>query len=400
MNTSSENKKFVLTEIPMQTLTPLWTGDGDRDSTRVRETGLIGSLRWWYEGIVRGMGGHACDPTGDDRCIFDPDKGRDPVVQLCPACLLFGCTGWKRRFRLEVSGLSPLSLFFVSSQNTYNASFNWLTSSYDPEKSKARRSDGGRREDFSFHVRTLWSREAKIEIVPLTKDPKGIMDQLSFLLNFASRWGGLGAKTQNGFGQVRVSNLGDDRVSAGLKRIKEVVRLSEEKHQGENDPDFLSLSSFFSVLYDLGDRNPYEKSGRLIGKPERSSYGKFFVPCAFDIRYKSRMKNHNDQGENFGMRPWFKNVFGKDTTNLFFGSSESPRSGSMIHVSHLYRSEPDTPFLLKVWGHVPRSVGISVKEVEQEVDKFVQLKFQKEFKLNVKKIEKFNHANREEVLSP
>lgn len=80
--------------ITLRTLTPLWTGGVDRTCDRLHETGLIGSLRWWYEVLVRGLGGYACDPTGEDRC---PDDGKH-----CVACELFGCTGWARKFRLRV----------------------------------------------------------------------------------------------------------------------------------------------------------------------------------------------------------------------------------------------------------------------------------------------------------
>lgn len=82
-------------EIELRTLTPLWTGGVDQTYNRVHETGLIGSLRWWYEALVRGLGGYACDPTSDDRC---PDKDG----KHCAACELFGCTGWARKFRLRV----------------------------------------------------------------------------------------------------------------------------------------------------------------------------------------------------------------------------------------------------------------------------------------------------------
>lgn len=79
-------------EIHLKTLTPLWTGGAGRTCDRVHETGIIGSLRWWYEAIVRGLGGSACDPTNS--------KCQDRIH--CVACELFGCTGWKRKFRLEV----------------------------------------------------------------------------------------------------------------------------------------------------------------------------------------------------------------------------------------------------------------------------------------------------------
>ena len=82
-------------KIQLKTLTPIWTGGMDRTCDRLHETGLIGSLRWWYEALVRGLGGYACDPTSDDRC---PDKDG----KHCVACELFGCTGWSRKFRLRV----------------------------------------------------------------------------------------------------------------------------------------------------------------------------------------------------------------------------------------------------------------------------------------------------------
>ena len=42
-----------LLEIRLKTLTPLWTGGVSGQCDRVHETGIIGSLRWWYEAIVR-----------------------------------------------------------------------------------------------------------------------------------------------------------------------------------------------------------------------------------------------------------------------------------------------------------------------------------------------------------
>lgn len=82
-------------EIKLKTLTPLWTGGVDQTCDRLHETGLIGSLRWWYEALVRGLGGYACDPTSEDRC---PDQDG----KHCVACELFGYTGWARKFRLQV----------------------------------------------------------------------------------------------------------------------------------------------------------------------------------------------------------------------------------------------------------------------------------------------------------
>ena len=80
-------------EVKLRTLTPLWTGDVNRDSPQLREMGIIGSLRWWYEALLRAYGEYACDPT-DSTCTAE---------KHCGACELFGCTGWSRKFRLEIN---------------------------------------------------------------------------------------------------------------------------------------------------------------------------------------------------------------------------------------------------------------------------------------------------------
>ncbi|HXG05873.1 MAG TPA: type III-B CRISPR module RAMP protein Cmr1 [Nitrososphaera sp.] len=76
--------------------TDIWTGDADRKGDRHMATGLLGSIRWWFELVARGLGGPACDPS--DRETRCPDsKGHHCVV-----CELFGCTGWARKFRFDV----------------------------------------------------------------------------------------------------------------------------------------------------------------------------------------------------------------------------------------------------------------------------------------------------------
>lgn len=73
-------------------LSDLWTGSVDGKSDRLITTGLLGSIRWWFEVLVRSLDGSACDPT-DTKC---EDRNH------CVVCELFGCTGWARKFRFEV----------------------------------------------------------------------------------------------------------------------------------------------------------------------------------------------------------------------------------------------------------------------------------------------------------
>lgn len=74
-------------------LTDLWAGCSvHRKAGRLVTTGLLGSIRWWFEVLVRGLGGGACDPS-DTKC---EDRNH------CVVCEFFGCTGWGRKFRFDV----------------------------------------------------------------------------------------------------------------------------------------------------------------------------------------------------------------------------------------------------------------------------------------------------------
>lgn len=91
--------------VKIKPVTPIWTGDENRKNTTLRETEILGSLRWWYEALIRGLGGTACDPT----------KTKCEEKKHCDACELFGCTGWARKFRLEAIKLydNSINLKFI-----------------------------------------------------------------------------------------------------------------------------------------------------------------------------------------------------------------------------------------------------------------------------------------------
>jgi len=82
----------------LKALTDIWTGDHAGKPDRLITTGLLGSIRWWCEVIVRGLGGGACDPSNTQARCFDRQGRR------CVVCELFGCTSWARKFRFDVLG--------------------------------------------------------------------------------------------------------------------------------------------------------------------------------------------------------------------------------------------------------------------------------------------------------
>lgn len=87
-------------QIKIQTLTPLWTGGVDGKMDRIHETGIIGSMRWWYEAIVRDWGGHVIQRLIINvviiQEIFAPPKSSYVLHAMCLALLVGGDSfGWR-----------------------------------------------------------------------------------------------------------------------------------------------------------------------------------------------------------------------------------------------------------------------------------------------------------------
>jgi len=178
-------------------ITPIWTGDIDSKSDSIDSTGILGSLRWWTEAILRGMGKFACDPAGDERC---PDE-----MQYCPACLIFGATGIRRLFRLEISGGEKI--------------FDGGAINIKPDQ----RNRG-------WYLGSGLIGEIDVNIIPLDRD----FDENLFLvpLAIASKWGGIGAKTQHGYGVVELV----DKVGLRFENFKKALEkiLKSERLQKLN----------------------------------------------------------------------------------------------------------------------------------------------------------------------
>ncbi|MFN3309480.1 MAG: type III-B CRISPR module RAMP protein Cmr1 [Anaerolineales bacterium] len=202
-------------QVHPKTLTPIWTGGIDQTCDRLHETGLIGSLRWWYEALVRGLGGYACDPTSEDRCEYDPKKPDPPEKQLCAACYLFGCTGWARKFRFRVS--DGQRLFYGQ---------NVLIPSERKHPTKEVGRAGGW---FVFSESRVG--EIAFDLIPL-RDAD--LRPIHTILSLIDRHASLGPKGASGYGVIRA----EDVVSA----LDWIERFDNRQHSRTNSlPDFRDL---------------------------------------------------------------------------------------------------------------------------------------------------------------
>jgi len=188
--------KFTIT-----TKTPIWTGDIDQKSNLLQSSGIMGSLRWWAEAILRSINKFACDPTGNERCPAE-DKNKK---HYCSACLIFGATGIRRVFRLNTSGGER-----VFTGSTLNIKL-W-----------------GRNR--GWYLGNGVMGEINLEITPLDKDFDKCLVLLPLII--ASKWGGIGAKTQHGYGVVKIDprpEIDFDRFKEAIEKITNQQRLSKLK---------------------------------------------------------------------------------------------------------------------------------------------------------------------------
>ena len=199
-------------DIKIKTLTPLWTGGVDRTCDRLHETGIIGSLRWWYEAIVRGLGGKACDPTGKHRC---PDEDGN----YCDVCQVFGASGWRRRFRLEI----------VDDQTT---------AAWQPRDRMLNIRPQGRARGWYLPPGSMGKLTLKFIGAPK------VLSQIAALLVFLEKWGNLGAKPQLGYGIFSLENR--DEVLEWARRSGDVKAGREWKAVGnkESNKDLPDLRRF------------------------------------------------------------------------------------------------------------------------------------------------------------
>lgn len=324
-------------------------------------------MRWWYEAIVRGMGGYACDPTSDTHCKFNVEAYDEEykkrklyeskesaskyaleagLKDVCPACRLFGCTGWKRQFRLDISvdtnQIESFNLATLDKKNSFN---NWWLSKTFEKSIKLENSK-------------LTFGKFNLIIIELTNHlPFSISSQIHSLLSIMSTMGGIGAKNQYGYGIFDFESKRD--VIESLLEIQKSVMIFDFKSERRDD-DFYSLNMFWCYEFSLAEDNKTVlkfENAHSIGKRSNSTR---YIPVSFDIRYKL-------PDTELGLRNSFAKEYGKKKTRTTFGTiSGNAKNSSRIFVSHIFRKN-NTGYFLKIWGFTDEEVASFIETVTKEM---------------------------------
>lgn len=253
-------------------------------------------MRWWYEAIVRGMGGYACDPTSEKKsCQFDA-KAYDEeykrhlkvneskelaskyaveagLKKVCPACRLFGCTGWKRRFKLETfvdaNQIESFNLATLDKKKSFNNW--WLSSTFE----KSIKSDNSNMTFGKFNlVITEFANSTNLSI----------SSQIHSLFSIMSTIGAIGAKNQYGYG---IFDFKDKKnITDSLEELKLFLE-NINQIQETGSTNFYSLDKFWSYEFTLAEDNKTVlrfKKANVIGKKAIVT-NIFLYPSIFVINY-------------------------------------------------------------------------------------------------------------------
>lgn len=229
--------------IPIQTLTPIWTGDADRQTSYVKGTSIIGGLRFWTEALIRSFGGRVCDINGDGRCIHDPEKKNE----TCDACNIFGCTGLGRSFGLKIEGngqkdaIGKIALPQCSYMGRYGKrkTPTWYLQ------------DKGLQGGYAFKL----TRTRNEQIAP----------ELALTLALMLKWGTIGARDQYSHGIVK-ADLPETLIDMARSAIPNQAKVVKNSLQ-----DFF----FFNVLVNNAAKElPFEIRCKIRGSLRSMQKGK------------------------------------------------------------------------------------------------------------------------------
>lgn len=320
-------------EIKITCLTPLWTGDIDSKCYLLESSGIMGSLRWWTEAILRSLNYFACDPTdGDNRCPKESRDNNKKLDEYCLSCLIFGATGIRRLFRLEVEGGKPV---FSGSQiniRPYGRNRGWYLGS-------------GLEGDITF------------KIIPL--DKKFDINLILIPLEIISKWGGLGAKTQHGYGVIQINTCLEIDFNRFFKAIENITKEenlpNKIKLRNENHNGLLNLTEMFfaKVQFEVTDENWWKKVDGIKGKYEDDGRMISWIKSG-SVPIAPSIKNWLRYGD--GRNLWQTGNPNNDMhiENWLFGTIRNDKRASKINISCAYKLN-DNLWEFRIWGWIPKA---------------------------------------------
>jgi len=309
---------------------PLWTGNIDSKSDTLQSTGFMGSLRWWTEATLRGMDEFVCDPIGEHSCPLKIKRNNKEINQYCSVCLIFGATGIRRMFKLHTIG--GIKVFDGRPINIKPSGRNrgWYLGS-------------GLLGNINLDIISLnIDFEENLILIPLT---------------IAAKWGGIGAKTQQGYGVIELdpSGINFQKFKEAIRIVVDEERLQKlklEKRNGTNT-SLPSLQDMFFSKVQFESDNDWWKECDGIKNLVKDNRMKNWVKSN-SIPIAPTIKNWLRYGE--GQNLWMqKNQCNKqEIEKWLLGSIGNYKSASRINISCAYHIKYNI-WEFRIWGWIPKN---------------------------------------------
>ncbi len=349
---NTEEQCLRLDEMILDIKTPIWTGDIDSKSNLLKSTGIMGSIRWWVEAILRGMDNFACDPIDDNpksltkRCPTTKENNRE-ISQYCSACLIFGATGMRKLFRLRTEGGYEI--------------FNGKSINIMP-KGRTR----------GWYLGSGLGGEINLDIISLDKNFDKSL--ISVPLAIAAKLGAIGARAQNGYGIVELKEFPEIKIEDfknSVSKITDTARLAKLKidvRKEVRQENYISLPNikemFFAKIQFEADNGWWKE---VDGIEERGQMGDrdYYEGYSND----ARMRKWIDSGSvpivpaiknwlryNHGKSLWQTENQNEDRIidKWLFGTMRNDKTASKVIVSCAYPVSNNT-WEFRVWGWIPKN---------------------------------------------
>ncbi len=298
----------------------------------------MGSLRWWAEALLRGHEPFfVCDPAiSDQRCPSKEKRDGKQIYCYCAACLLFGATGLRRSFSIQLSG------------GKVNNDVKRLR--IVPEN----RSRG-------WYLNSGIYGNLKMRIIPYKDsfNPEFVLLPLAI----AAHWGGIGAKTQHGYGVVELfdsSLTGAASILGRWEKLRSSLPLNYGMRKDKNDLVLPNLKDMFFAKVRFSPKNDWWKEvDGLKGDSNVIDWVKAgSVPIAPVIRNWLRYGK--------GKKLWQSDKVNKESDKVskvgkiekcLFGSSKNNRTAAKINISSAYPLD-NGQWEFRLWGWIPKEEKI------------------------------------------
>jgi len=310
--------------LSIKTLTPIWTGDVNGRCSEIKETGIIGSMRWWYEAIVRGLGGYACDPTENNKAKCSVDNG------FCKVCEIFGANGLKRQFNLVIK------------QDKTEPAWegDTILNIRPPGRNRGWFLSSGKNGSFDI----------------ILQGNSKVIGQLSSLFLFLESWGALGAKPQLGYGFFKIINREEVK--------KKAVPFSKLGKKDEKYLPNLDQWIFFSCRFKQSNKDWWtwiEGLQRLLGDRKTAVIlsqlaNQGMVPVSPILKNKWRFEKWQAQ---FPAKAWLLGTMGND------------RVRSKVAVSWAYSEGED--WIVRGWGSLAEKSKEKIQNYSDDIRKFKEI---------------------------